>query len=541
MSDPRGVLLIASQDPSLREPLAGLVDRGGYRATFAACGRDVLEFLQRSEPDLLLLDAQLDDPTGLDLCRALKARHQTEHVPILVLTDGAGQGEVLDVLAAGADDFAARGGLLAELGPRIDHLVRRKQAHDLLRAHNDELMETLADQSRSIAEIFSLSMQMNLSRDLRSLVGVLASSCRGLVACGAVGVYLFEPRSQVLRLADGTTVSAGLPRTLTLSGPDSHWLFEQRLPFPVGPESSPPPSLRPLLRSEETRGLLLPLAVDRRRLGLVWLAAPAQSILTPHDVAVLTFFSQAAGVAIENRLREIQIRETQDVTIFAMAKLAENRDELTGNHLARVQTYARELALHLARRPRYKGVLTEGMIEEIHRAAPLHDIGKVGIPDAILLKPGRLTADERSMMQQHTVIGGRTLQAASARLRQDSFLRTAQEICFSHHEHWDGSGYPAGLVGEEIPLSARIVACADVYDALTTARPYKPAFGHERSRAIVAEGRGTHFDPDVCDAFLELERKFDSIRRELADVPGTGSLLQASYAATETSEPWAQI
>lgn len=203
--------------------------------------------------------------------------------------------------------------------------------------------------------------------------------------------------------------------------------------------------------------------------------------------------------------------ESRDLTIFALAKLAESRDVETGAHLERIREYCRALATGLGERPDYRDEIDGEFISLIYLTSPLHDIGKVGIPDSVLLKPGRLTETEFEIMKQHTLIGGSTLEALTAGHPEAQFLSMAYDIAMTHHEHFDGSGYPHGLAGEEIPLSGRITALADVYDALTTRRIYKPEYRHEVARELILEGRGTHFDPDVVDTFLRCEQTFIKI------------------------------
>ena len=216
--------------------------------------------------------------------------------------------------------------------------------------------------------------------------------------------------------------------------------------------------------------------------------------------------------------RTRQVAELQDVTIRAMASLAETRDNETGNHIRRTQHYVEALARQLQNHPRFAEELTNDAIEMIFKSAPLHDIGKVGIPDRILLKPGALTPEEFEVMKTHTTLGLEAILAAERETTQDNpFFRYAKEITYSHQEKWDGSGYPQGLVGNTIPLSARLMAVADVYDALISVRVYKPAFSHEQAVQIIEEGRGSHFDPDMVDAFMALSEEFRRIALQFAD------------------------
>ncbi len=209
---------------------------------------------------------------------------------------------------------------------------------------------------------------------------------------------------------------------------------------------------------------------------------------------------------VERRSRALM--RTRDAVIFGLATLAESRDSETGAHLARLRRYTEVLARAFYRRRR--GPIPDH-VETLGIAAVLHDVGKVGVPDAVLKKPGPLTDDERREMQRHPIIGGDTLMSIKRRLGEDDFLTSATEIIFAHHERWDGGGYPFGLRGEEIPLSARIVMLADVYDALRSPRVYKSAMPHAEARALIIADAGTHFDPEVVEAFLACETEFDRI------------------------------
>jgi response regulator RpfG family c-di-GMP phosphodiesterase len=222
-----------------------------------------------------------------------------------------------------------------------------------------------------------------------------------------------------------------------------------------------------------------------------------------------------------------EIQRTQDVTILSLASLAETRDNETGAHILRTQRYVRALANHLATQEAYREALDPQTIDLLFKSAPLHDIGKVGIPDAILLKPGKLSDDEFQIMKTHAMLGSKALEEAEQELGGTSFLRYAREIAENHHEKWDGSGYPSGLKGKQIPLSGRLMALADVYDALISKRVYKPAFPHEKARDIILEGDGSHFDPAVVAAFQAIEEEFKEIAASFSDAAyGPGLNLQ---------------
>lgn len=217
------------------------------------------------------------------------------------------------------------------------------------------------------------------------------------------------------------------------------------------------------------------------------------------------------------RQRTEEIYRTRSITIETLASLAETRDPETGRHIRRTQRYVHMLAMELRTIYPNTWPLSDELIDLIYSSAPLHDIGKVGIPDTILLKPGALTADEFDIMKLHTVYGFEALTSAEKQLGESSFLRVGAEIANTHHEKWDGSGYPNKFAGTDIPMSGRLMALADVYDALVTKRVYKPPLSHEEALSIIMNGKGKHFDPQVAEAFDKHHEAFNQVAIELAD------------------------
>ncbi len=213
-----------------------------------------------------------------------------------------------------------------------------------------------------------------------------------------------------------------------------------------------------------------------------------------------------------------EIHESQLATISVLSTLSECRDGITGKHIQRTSLFCRELAVVLQRDSVYAGEISDMFIYDIFHAAPLHDIGKIGIPDSILMKPGKLTAEEFEIMKTHSTIGAENLQKVQALYPNNSFINMGVNLARSHHEKWNGTGYPQGLSGEQIPLCGRIMALVDVYDAVSSKRPYKEASTHEQTVEIIRQGSGTHFDPVIVQAFLSIESTFATIRMEYEDI-----------------------
>ncbi|MEW6263652.1 MAG: HD domain-containing phosphohydrolase [Thermodesulfobacteriota bacterium] len=234
------------------------------------------------------------------------------------------------------------------------------------------------------------------------------------------------------------------------------------------------------------------------------------------DFIVKPFNKEELAVRIRAGERVLSL-VSRDIVIFSMAKLAESRDPETGNHLDRIRHYCKVLAETMTRLPSPPPGIDNAFVDNIFLTSPLHDIGKIGIPDYILLKPGRFDNQEFENMKQHCRIGFETLNEALIRFPKADYLRMSAEIALSHHEKWDGTGYPNQLKGTSIPISARIVALADVYDALASKRVYKSSYNHQMVRAIIMQERGTHFDPQVVDAFLASEDRFVEIFDQFRD------------------------
>ena len=242
-----------------------------------------------------------------------------------------------------------------------------------------------------------------------------------------------------------------------------------------------------------------------------------RSQLTPSEMARLAASEPAITLVAAGLIHRDERNGAQLATVHGLARLAEHRDETTGRHLERVSAFCRLLGEHMRAEGLYPELLGDLYIEDLELSAPLHDIGKVAVPDAILLKPGKLTEDEWEVMRSHARVGAQALETILQSSGEQPYLRMGLEIAWCHHEHWDGGGYPRGLRGKEIPLAARIMALADVYDALTSRRPYKEAWSHERTVAYIVGLSGRQFDPDVVRVFAMHARDFEAKRNELSD------------------------
>jgi putative two-component system response regulator len=253
--------------------------------------------------------------------------------------------------------------------------------------------------------------------------------------------------------------------------------------------------------------------------ALLWLVVLMTAITYLSVTQIFERFTRAQRAADTEALQQMQsLMRAQDAIIVGLAKLSESRDDDTGRHLERISAYACRLAAAAGCHPKFRSQISGEFIDLLRISAPMHDIGKVGIPDNVLLKPGPLTTAERREIQKHPTIGGNCLLEIEQRLEGSSFLQMAREIVMAHHERWDGTGYPAGLSGEAIPLAARITSIADVYDALASDRVYREGYPHEQCVAMIQREAGKQFDPDLVEVFVTIQQSF----REISHLYGGG-------------------
>lgn len=377
-----------------------------------------------------------------------------------------------------------------------------------------------------LTDLEELSLSLSMARGLDEIMAIVRGSARRLV--GADGITFVLREGDQCYYADEDAIAPlwkgqRFPFESCISG----WAMGHREVVVIDDIYADSRIPHAAYRPTFVRSLVMvpvrpedPVAA----IGAYWASKQPPS---EASIIVLNRIANSAAVAMTNvallnslRAAKEEAVRAKEAVILAMASLAETRDSETGNHIRRTQHYVRALARASRDRGLYMQVLDTDMVDLIYKSAPLHDIGKVGIPDSILLKPGKLDADEFAVMKTHAELGRQAIAEAERHLGGvSSFLSLAMEIAHSHHEKWDGSGYPRGLKGEEIPLSGRLMAIADVYDALVTERAYKSALPHAQAVEIIAGDRGRHFDPALTDVFMEIAASFETIHRAFSDGP----------------------
>jgi HD-GYP domain-containing protein (c-di-GMP phosphodiesterase class II) len=359
-----------------------------------------------------------------------------------------------------------------------------------------------------------LNARLTFLRDPQTIFEEVMTGAQSILGYDICAVLLHEPRERLLRIRawrgyDDRVRAFTIPLDREI-GLCRKAFREDRPVYSPDVASDPDYFMAdPELRSE----LIIPIRSRRGPIGVFDFGSRSPAAFAEEDVTLCCTLVDQMAISLENLRLFDELAATRDAVIMGMARLAESRDGGMSGHLDRICGYARLLAGSLAREGAHSRFVDEEYIETIARSSALHDIGKVGIPDSVLLKPGRLTAGEFEIMKTHASIGGATLEEMVSRHGSFFMLKMGADIAWAHHERWDGSGYPRGLAGEAIPLSARIVAVCDVYDALTSQRIYKAAIPHEKACDVILAGAGQHFDPTLARIFTEQETEFQRIHQ----------------------------
>jgi response regulator RpfG family c-di-GMP phosphodiesterase len=516
------VLVVDDNEQNRQLCTDNLLDEN-YEVIEAVDGREAIDLARAHNPDVILMDVMMPGMNGLDATRMLKHNAKTRHIPIILLTAKGGSEEVIEGLEAGADEYVTKPIHVAELLARVRAMARLKSALDRAEQLTTKLSDLVDEQTDRLQLLYEFATRLS-GRD--SLNDALESAVRAAARAtnsGRVSIMLPDETGQSLTIAHSIGIDPEIVHRVVvpMGARISGRVFTENTLVVIDSQKD----LGELGHEYVSRAFVsLPIVSTSMRTesGPVGVLNVTDRLdgkrYTPEEIDCLRSIADTAAVAIQNHLRRIELDQSRDATIIALAKLAESRDACTGNHLERVQHYCRILGNRLSQAGPYRDQVTPQFISDLIRSAPLHDIGKVALPDAVLLKPGKLSAEEYARVKEHARIGADTLRAVAKTVRSHPFLQMGVDVAQSHHEKFDGSGYPDGLVGQDIPLSARIVAVADAYDAITTVRPYKQAVSHEEAVRRIREGKGRHFDPAIVNAFEQCLGEIDSIRQKLADL-----------------------
>ncbi len=495
MSVSRYSVLVVDDEYYLGQILAQALQKEKFESIAVTDVDQAIDWLGRKNFDLVVSDIYLPGKSGIDLFHYAKKKHA--EVPFIFMTGVPNLQMAVDLLTQGGYDYIVKPFAIPDFIQKIKNVITT--------ARKEKAEKKLVEDLKSV-----------LTRRLDELIiyhDIFQSTDDGLIITDVEG--------NIVKVNRGFEKITGLTNPL-LIGQSLSILQKTVLPGL---------SMNQIVEKLNQKIPWSKELIGKRLNGEQWYASITFSPIFHEDSEPFAFAGLIRDVSEQRRVEEALIsslqkmNQAQEAIIFALAKLAENRDDSTGYHLERICEYSEAIARALLERKMFPKQLNEDFIKMLYRTAPIHDIGKVGIPDYILLKKGRLTEPEFAIMRTHVNIGYNILNSIAQRYGDMPFLRMGIEITYCHHERWDGSGYPRGLKGNKIPLSAQIVAIADVYDALTTERTYKDAYSHKFAIELMKRERGKHFAPRVLDVFLdiadrirEIQQKYQQQAEELAAV-----------------------
>ena len=478
--------LVLDDEFYLGEILSRALQEAGIAAVAVTDVDSAIQELQKEKFDIVISDIYLPEKTGKELFEYALEHHP--ELPFIFITGNPNLETAVDFLKKGAYDYLAKPFLLPQFVEKVKHVINESQRRQEEKNLVDDLREILNQRIKELhiyQDIFESEKQGLLILDSKGNIVRANAGFEQIIGCSESELKN-QPLSVLNKHIQPPLDFDVVCETIRKEG---RWKEELH-------------AFNPRLRDK-------PLILNASIIGVQNEAGTtfAYSMIMDDVTAI-----REVKIALIESLQRTNL--AQEAIIFGLARLAEYRDQETGFHLERIRSYSRALATALKEHPSFKDKVSEHFIDTIYRSAPLHDIGKVGIPDYILLKPDKLTPKEYEIMKTHTIIGYQTLNSIREQYGEMDFLDMGIEITYCHHEKYDGTGYPRGLQGDDIPLSARIVAIADVYDALTSHRIYKKAFPHTISVNTMKLERGKHFDPQVFDVFLSIADQFDTIHKE---------------------------
>lgn len=515
----KGKILIVDDDARLRFILRSQLSASGFSVREASDGQTGVAEARDWLPDVIIMDLKMPKMDGREATRLLKESPQTMHIPVLMLTAKSAPHDLVTALEVGAEDYIRKPFEISELIARIRSAYRLARVRSELNRLNDRLAEEVEAKTTRLRLLYEFTRALNSTTSRGGILDLIIETAQKATGSRRISLMLKDENGEFLRCERAVGIDSQLvPRILvkrvegitgqvfTSGKTFAARAYEHGDDDERGYEGNEFLSTPLVSTSLETGGEILGVlnVTDRQ----------CDDAFSAEEVDCIRAIADSGAIALHNLIRRERLRESVKVLIMTVGRLAEYRDEETSDHLHRVAEYARVLSTELSRWPEFKEVVTPDFIENIVQAAPMHDIGKVAVPDDILLKPGKLTDEEFAIMKSHTLIGRQTLELGQQGTESTPMLQMCIDIAYCHHEKHAGSGYPRGIAGDEIPLPARIIALVDAYDAITSVRRYKEARSHEQAIEAIQESNGTHFDPQMVKAFMNCHEQFDAIREQ---------------------------
>lgn len=535
----KGKILIVDDDARLRFILRLQLSASGFSVREAADGQTGVAEARDWLPDVIVMDVKMPNMDGRTATRLLKETPETKHIPVLMLTAKTEPDDLVASLEAGAEDYIRKPFEISELMARIRSAYRLARVRGELNRLNDRLAEEVEAKTRRLRLLYEFTRALNSTTSRDGILDLIIETAQRATGSRRISLMLKDESGEFLRCERAVGIDSQLvPRILvkrvegitgqvfTSGKTFAARVYEHGDDDERGYEGNEFLSTPLVSTSLETDGEILGVlnVTDRQ----------CDDAFSAEEVDCIRAIADSGAIALHNLIRRERLRDSVKVLIMTVGRLAEYRDEETSDHLHRVAEYARVLSTELSRWPEFQDAVTPDFIEDIVQAAPMHDIGKVAVPDDILLKPGKLTDEEFAIMKSHTLIGRQTLELGQQGAESIPMLQMCIDIAYCHHEKHGGSGYPRGIAGDEIPLPARIIALVDAYDAITSARRYKEARSHGQAIEAIQESSGAHFDPQMVEAFINCHEQFDAIREQYGSTDaGTEPFALAPCLSTE--------
>lgn len=513
----KGTILIVEDETELRFILVENLRAAGYHVLEQSDGQQCIDCAIQHLPDVIIMDVGLPVMDGIAATRALKANEKTACIPVIMLTAHVGSEDVIRGLEAGAQEYLPKPFDISELIARVRSVHRMSNMRKDMDRINTHLEAEVDLKTSRLRYLYDYMRDLNLADSRDRILDLIISCVSQTTGATRISLFVLDEKkySLICERSVGLESSMVQPIPITEMGEITRKVFQSGKMLAVNTYGGlknndrqyasdsfvSTPIIKTSLQTHD--GIIGVLNATEKKDG---------TSFQEDEIQCVQSIADAAAIALDNLVRRQRLEQSVRVLLNTVGHLAEYRDEETAHHIERVSVFARVLAEELQREGPYASEMTDDIIEMLVQAAPLHDIGKVGIADDILTKPGKLTNEEFTIMKMHTEIGRRVLSQALDKDHQVPLLQMCIDIVYGHHEKWNGEGYPQRISGEQNPLSARIISLVDAYDAMCSRRRYKSAISHEDAVIQIKEESGKHFDPILVEAFLRCQERFESVK-----------------------------
>ncbi len=519
-----GMILVVEDEDELRFILAANLKAAGFAVLEAENGAQAIEIVTSRHVDLIIMDIGLPVLDGIAATKAIKADERTAHIPVIMLTARSAAKDVIRGLEAGAQEYLPKPFDVAELLARVRTVHRLALARKDLARLNTELESEVDAKTRRLRGLYEFMRDLNHADTRDQILDLLIRCVERTTGAQRISLFLTDASGEYLLCERAVGIDPSTVPRLAISEVEgiTGQVFRTGKTLAAKTYGNRVQSDRNY-RSDaflSTPLVTTSLATEDGIIGVLNVTdKPDNSSFSEEEIECIRSIADTAAIALANVTRRTRLQQSVRVLLQTLGHLAEFRDEETTLHIERVSKMARILAVEVRREGLYASDITDDFLDMLVQAAPMHDIGKVGISDEILKKPGQLTAEEFQIMKTHTDIGRRVLARAIDPTYPVPLLEMCIDIAYCHHERYNGQGYPRKIAGQDIPLAARIIALVDAYDAMTSRRRYKEAKSHEEAVQTIQSESGRHFDPLLADAFLRCREQFNDVREHFDDAP----------------------